>query len=297
VKQDDIEGAAQRVFVCLAYDGAGLLELAGMHKVFWESDRLMIEASQKGYRLYTASEKGGLVETLQGVSIDTSPLSDFVGVHIHTLILPGAIGLSCDTATEARLLAWLTQALPFVQRVIAAGSALFLLAKAGVLTGKRAVIHSSLSEALKREAPHVKVDGYSLFTGDDFLWTYAGAASAIDLALAVVDNDCGREASIHAARHLAVFARRTGCHPQLSEMLVSQMYGRDVFHDLHVWVQANQNMRVTVDRMAEQVAMSTRNFSRVYKRNTGSTPAKAVERFRLDPSSLSPSYSQDDCLS
>lgn len=296
MKQDTIKGSAQRVVVCLAYDGIGLLELAGMHKVFWESDRLMNKTARGGYRLHTASEKGGPVKTLQGVTVDTSPLSELDGIQIHTLVLPGAIDLPCDSATDAPLLAWLAQVLPRVQRVIAAGSALFLLAKAGVLTGKHAVVHWSLSDALRRDDPRAKVDGYSLFSGDDFLWTYAGAASTLDLALAIVDDDCGRDASIYAARHLAVFARRTGGHPQLSELLVAQMYGRDVFHDLHAWVQANQNRRVTVERMAEQVAMSTRNFSRVYKRNTGSTPAKAVERFRLD-ASVPLSCSQNDCLS
>ena len=297
VTQDKVESSAQRNVVFLTHDGVGLLELAAMHKVFWESNRLMAHTTRVGYELHTASEKGGLVKTLHGVTIDTVSLSTLIGVRIHTLILPGAICLPCDTVTGARLLAWLIQAIPYVQRVIAAGSALFLLAKAGALSGRRAVIHRSLSEALKRHDPRVKVDSYSLFTCDDCIWTYAGAASAIDLALAIVDDDCGREASLTAARHLAVFARRPGCNPQLSEMLVSQMYRRDVFHDLHVWVQANQNMRVTVERMAEEVAMSRRNFSRVYKRNTGLTPAKAVKQFQLGPNHSSSSFNLNDSLS
>jgi transcriptional regulator GlxA family with amidase domain len=264
----------------------GLLEVAAMHKVFWEADRLMQKAAQPGYRVHTASVSGGLIETVQGVTIDTVPLSDFDDVPIHTLVLPGRAHTPCDAIYHPKLAAWLTQTLPTVRRVIACGSATFWLAQIGVLKGKSAVIHCALSEALKRKVPCLDVDGRSLFTGDDGVWTFAGGVAAIDLALALVDADCGRDASLWAARQLAVYVRRPARESQLSEVLVAQMHERDVFHELHAWVHANRNLHVTVERMAEQVSMSARNFSRVYKRSTGSTPAKAVERFRLDTSAL-----------
>lgn len=282
--QDECQKPANRCVVCVAYDGMGLLELAGMQKVFWEANRLMVSVSQPGYTLHTASLKGGLIDTVQRVTIDTVPLADFDDVSIHTLILPDSTGLPYDTADALSLMKWLAKTLPTVERVIAAGSATFLLARTGALAGRSAVIHWSMSEALKSAEPRVHVDGCSLFAGDECLWTSAGAASAIDLALALVDADCGRAASLRAARDLAVFVRRPGQQSQLSELLISQTYERDAFHDLHLWVQANLDLHVTVDRMAEQVSMSTRNFSRVYKRNTGCTPAKAIERFRLDTS-------------
>lgn len=280
VSEDNLQRPEPRCVVSLVCNGIGLLDFAGMHKVLWEVGRGTGQGCLPAYALHTLSIDGGLVETAQGLAMETLSLDDWNDAPIHTLILPGAAGMPDEARGDARLLAWLERTLPTVKRVVASGSAVFLLAKTGALRNKRVVAHWSLSESLRQYAPDAQVDGYSLFACDGTLWTFAGGVSSIDIALALVDRDCGRQTSLRIARDLALFVRRSGEQMQLGEMLLSQMHERDTFHELHVWVQANQAMRVTVEQMAEHVSMSARNFSRAYKRCTGSTPAKALERYR-----------------
>lgn len=279
VKEDNLRRLEPRCVLSVACNGLALLDFAGMHKVLWEAGQGQGQACLPAYTLQAVSIEGGLVETAQGLAIDTLSLADWNDAPIHTLILPGAASMPGEICSDTRLLAWLERTLPAVERVVASGSAVFLLAEIGALRGKRVVAHWSLSEALRQYAPDAHIDGYSLFACDGSLWTFAGGVSAIDISLALVDIDCGRHISLRIARDLALFVRRSGEQMQLGEMLLSQMHERDTFHDLHVWVQANQAMRVTVEQMAEHVSMSARNFSRAYKRCTGRTPAKALEQY------------------
>lgn len=279
--QDEAQPHASRCVVCVAYDRMDLLDLACMQTVFWEAGRIMTAAGQGGYTLHTASLHGGPIQTVQGLIIDTVALTDFDDIPIHTLFVPGSSALLCSVTTATPLVAWLTLAIAQAQRVITAGSATFLLAQTGALEGKRAATHWSMSEALMHDAPQVLVDGRSLFVQHDHLWTSAGAVSGIDLALALVEADGGRDLAMQVARELVVFFKRPGGQPQFSEMLASQSEGCDAFDELHLWLAANVSRNdLSVDLLARQMHMSARNFSRLYKRKTGRTPAKTIELFR-----------------
>lgn len=280
--QDEAQPPKSKCVVCVAYDQMDLLDLACLQTVLREASRIMTAAGQAGYTLHTASLQGGLIQTMQGLNIDTPALASFDETPIHTLFVPGADVRLCKVNAPASLVLWLTVAIANAQRVIAAGSATFLLAHIGALDGKRAATHWSMSGALEKEAPRVAVQEHSLFVQHDRFWTSAGAASAIDLALALVEEDCGRDVALQVARELVVFLKRSGGQPQFSEMLASQSAGCDSFDDLHLWLAANVGRNdLSVDLLARHMHMSARNFSRLYKRKTGRTPAKTIELFRL----------------
>lgn len=127
------------------------------------------------------------------------------------------------------------------------------------------------------------MDDDAIFIQQDQIWTSAGVTAGIDLALAMVEGDCGREVSMYVARQLVVYLKRPGGQAQYSTLLQSQSRDAAVFDGLHLWMMENLgDEKLTVEDLAQQVQMSPRNFSRVYKLKTGRTPGKALELFRLE---------------
>jgi len=179
--------------------------------------------------------------------------------------------------------AWLRRASLHARRTASVCSGTFLLASAGLLDGRRAATHWAMCEVLRRDFPAVQVDPESIFVQHGTVWTSAGVSAGIDMALALVELDCGREVAMQVARELVVFLKRPGGQAQFSELL--KLQGRDCseFEALHLWL--NEHLgdpRLSVEHLAEQAHMSLRNFTRVYKLKTGRTPAKAIEVFRLE---------------
>jgi transcriptional regulator GlxA family with amidase domain len=162
-------------------------------------------------------------------------------------------------------------------------SGAFLLAKAGLLDGCRAATHWALCDTLQQRFPTLEVDADAIFIQQGAVWTSAGVTAGIDLALALVEADCGRDVSMQAARELVVYLKRPGGQAQYSTLLQLQTQDSPAFDELHLWLAENLgDPELTVERLAEQAKMSLRNFSRVYKQRTGRTPAKAIELFRLE---------------
>jgi transcriptional regulator GlxA family with amidase domain len=178
---------------------------------------------------------------------------------------------------------WLRAAAASVRRTTSVCSGAFVLAQAGLLDGKRAATHWALSDRLKELHPTVELDRDAIFVHQGSTWTSAGVTAGIDLSLALVEADCGRDVALAVARELVVFVKRPGGHAQFSAVLEAQLRDGARFEDLHLWIADNLgSAELTVDALAGRVLMSPRNFSRVYKETTGRTPAKAVEMFRLE---------------
>lgn len=128
-----------------------------------------------------------------------------------------------------------------------------------------------------------EIERDAIFVHEDSVWTSAGISAGIDLALALVEADCGHDIAMKVARELVVFLKRPDGQSQFSELLQSQVQDSAAFDGLHLWIANNiSNENLTVDLLAERVGMSPRNFARVYKQKTGRTPARAVEIFRLE---------------
>ncbi len=273
----------QREVVFVAYPQMGLLDLSGAQTVFWAASKALSQRGLPGYRLRTASLDGGLVSTVEGLAVDTCSLGDLDLAAIDTLIVPGAPDICQTLDSHVGLVAWLHREAPNARRVASVCSGAFLLAKAGLLDGCRAATHWAMCDALQQSFPALEVDADAIFIQQGAVWTSAGVTAGIDLALALVEADCGREVSMQAARELVVYLRRPGGQAQYSTLLQMQAQDSPVFDDLHVWLAENlSEPELTVERLAEQAKMSLRNFSRVYKLHTGRTPAKAIELLRLE---------------
>ncbi|BAN48792.1 GlxA family transcriptional regulator [Metapseudomonas resinovorans] len=272
-----------RHLVFVAYQQMGLLDLTGAQTVFWAASKRLQERGLPGYHLHNASLEGGLVQTAEGLAVNTERLAPLAELPIDTFIVPGAPAI-CETLDHYdELVAWLRGHLNRARRVASVCSGAFLLAKAGLLEGRRAATHWAMCDTLQQVFPSIEVDADAIFIQQGSVWTSAGVSAGIDLALALVEDDCGRDIAMQVARELVVYLKRPGGQAQYSELLQLQSQDGAVFDDLHLWIAENLgDERLTVERLAQQVRMSQRNFARVYKQKTGRTPAKAIEMFRLE---------------
>ncbi|SDS96386.1 GlxA family transcriptional regulator [Pseudomonas granadensis] len=279
---DDLR-AQPRALVFVAYPQMGLLDLTGAQTVFWSASRIMTLRGLPGYHLYTASLDGGLIATAEGLEVHTSALSQFDDACIDTLIVPGAPNIRQALSSNATLIDWVRLTSVKARRVASVCSGTFLLAEAGLLDGLRATTHWAMCDMLKNGFPTINVDLDAIFIQQGTLWTSAGVTTGIDMALALVEADCGRDVALEVARELVVFLKRPGGQAQFSQVLQSQTDDRGDFDGLHAWLSEHLgDPRLTVEAMARQTQMSPRNFARVYKQKVGRTPAKALELLRLE---------------
>lgn len=275
--------AQPRLILFLAFPDMGLLDVTGPQTVFWTASKYIEERALPRYRLQTVSLTGGLVRAVEGVALETLALEEFAGVVVDTIIVPGAPDIAQVVDNSAQLALWLHEASRTARRIASVCSGAFLLAQAGLLDGKRAVTHWAMCDLLKERFPSVEIERDAIFVQDSSIWSSAGVSAGIDLSLALVEADCGRDIAMKVARELVVFLKRPGGQSQHSELLKTQAQDTATFEDLHLWIASNLGSEyLTVDHLAERVRMSTRNFARVYKQKTGRTPAKAVENFRLE---------------
>jgi transcriptional regulator GlxA family with amidase domain len=271
-----------RCALFVAFEGMGLLDLTGPLTVFWSASKFMEQQGRHGYARHTVSLDGGPILTAEGVTIETAPISQFESVEIDTIVVPGALDME-PTLADGRLVRWLAAHASKARRTASVCAGAFLLAEAGLLDGRRAVTHWASCELLDQRYESLTVEPDAIFVQDGPIWTSAGVSAGIDLALALVQADCGRDIAMQVARQLVIYMKRPGGQSQFSELLQSQTLSSTAFENLHIWISSNlSDERLNVDLLAEHVGMSPRNFARSYKAKTGRTPAKAVEVFRLE---------------
>ncbi|WP_206244674.1 GlxA family transcriptional regulator [Novosphingobium terrae] len=231
------------------------------------------------YRLTLLSAKGGPVRSSSGVALETIA-ADADALSIDTLIVVGGNG-SRDAMRDPAVVTFLRQAAGRVRRLCSVCSGAFLLASAGALDGRRATTHWRRAKLLARLFPKVAVDVDRIHIRDGDVWTSAGITAGIDLALALIGDDLGEDLARAVAQDMVVYYRRPGGQSQFSAL--AELGGDGAhFAPLLDWVRAHLDQRLTIDVLAAQAAMSPRNFSRAFTRDMGMSPAKAVERLRLD---------------
>lgn len=272
----------EKLVVFVAFSQMGLLDLTGAQTVFWAASRYMEERGLPPYDRHTISLNGGLINSAEGVVLDTSALSDFTEAEIDTIIVPGSPHIIEVLEESTTLALWLHKRHANVRRIASVCSGAFLLAQAGLLEGKRAATHWAMLDLLHERYPSINIDGDAIFVQEGSIWTSAGVTAGIDLALALVEEDCGHDIAMKVARELVVYMKRSGGQSQFSALLQSQS-GDTSFDQLHQWISNNLQIKdLTIDALSIRACMSPRNFARVYKQKTGKTPAKAVEIFRLE---------------
>jgi len=272
-----------RLILFVGFPGMCMLDIAGPQTVFWCASKEMEARGLPGYVRHTVSLDGGLVQTLEGVAMETGRLDDFSPGEVDTVVVPGAADIVSAVNQQQALVQWLHRHAGAMRRVSSVCTGAFVLAAAGLLDGKRAATHWLTYDLLRDSFPLVEVDREAIFVQHGDTWTSGGVTAGIDLALAMVEDDCGRDVALAVARELVVFVKRPSGQPQLSSMLQAQAGDGPLFDELHMWIMTNlEQQDLSVETLAARMRMSPRNFSRVYKDKTGQTPARAVERFRLE---------------
>jgi transcriptional regulator GlxA family with amidase domain len=191
-------------------------------------------------------------------------------------------GVQTRLAHDPELFAWLRKYAATARRLGAVCVGAFLLAEAGLLDGRRATAHWKFGRELAKRYPKVKAESNPLWVRDGNLYTSAGIAAGIDLALAWAEEDCGAAIAHEAARELVLFLRRPGGQQQLSVSLASQASEMKAIHELQIWIAENLQKRLLVRDLADRVTMSVRNFERVFTREAGRTPMQYVMEARVE---------------
>jgi transcriptional regulator GlxA family with amidase domain len=272
-----------RRIVFAVYDGVSLLDLAGPLEAFRVAAAFGDPKGSGGsYECVVASVEGGPVQTADGVTLLAESLRSFNRKPIDTLIVPGAFVVD-DVTRDRALIQWVRRRAASCRRVCSVCVGSFLLAAAGVLDGRRAATHWMHAPLLATRHPKVAVEPDAVFVRDGAVWSSAGVTTGIDLALAVIEQDVGRDLAMSVARILVVYLRRAGGQSQYSAVLAAQTASEsETFGELERWISEHLNSDLKIEALAQRVHMSPRNFARLYAAKRGRTPAKAVEAFRVD---------------
>jgi transcriptional regulator GlxA family with amidase domain len=271
---------AIRVIDVLIYPAVQLLDVTGPVQVFASANDMVADAGgAPPYLLRVVAQGGESVTASAGVALAAGPLT-LRGEALDTLLVAGGEGV--DAAAENPVLVdWVRQRSAQARRVAAVCTGAFLLAAAGVLDGRRATTHWMFCGELAQRFPAVRVEPDPIFVCDGPVWTSAGVTAGIDLALALVEEDLGRAVALAVARYLVVFLKRPGGQAQFSTTLALQV-AEDKFGALHDWINLHLADDLSLSVLADQAGMSERSFSRHYAEATGQTPARAIERLRVE---------------
>ena len=267
--------SARRV-VIVAFPDVQPLDVVGPAEVFHTAARLERGAYEV---VIAAPEPGPLSASAVSLSVDTA-LEDVAG-PIDTLIVAGGVGVLALERDE-RFIEALRSAAERSRRVAGVCTGAFLLAAAGLLEGRRATTHWASCALLAERHPDVEVDADPIFVRDGHVYTSAGVTAGMDLALALVEEDLGRETALTTARWLVLFVKRPGGQAQFSAQLSGQLADRRPLRDLQAWIADNVDADLSVPALAERSHMSERNFARAFAAEVGMTPAAYVETARVE---------------
>lgn len=283
-----LDPRARRV-VIVVFEGIQSLDLTGPMEVFAGGDRYARTRLPRssGYDITVAATHDRPLTTSGGLTIvpdralgDVAHLDD-LGRPIDTLVVAGGDGVRAAIG-DPTLIEHIRVLAGSARRVTSVCSGAFLLAEAGLLDGRRATTHWSRCAELAERYPAVRVEPDPIFTRDGNVLTSAGVTAGMDLALALVEDDLGREAALTIARFLVLFLRRPGDQAQFSSHLRVQLADRDELRDLQQWIAEHPEADCTVEALADRAGMSARHLARTFVDQVGTTPARYVEQVRIE---------------
>jgi transcriptional regulator GlxA family with amidase domain len=275
---------ATRTVLIVVFDGVQSLDVTGPLEVFAGANAYLDNGDGRGgpaYEITIAGPGGAPVRTSSGLTL--VPDADLqAATTVHTVLVPGGQGTRSGGEAAEHVTAWLRRHGATAKRITSVCTGAFLLARAGLLDGRRATTHWAYAAALEREFPDVRVDPEPIYVRDGSVVTSAGVTAGIDLALALVEEDIGREAALAVARHLVVFLRRPGGQAQFSAQLRAQLARRQPLREVQHWITERPAADLSVERLAARAGLSPRQFSRCFTAETGVTPGRYVDRVRLE---------------
>ena len=276
-----------RTVLIVLFDGVQSLDVTGPLEVFaganrWQSGRDRSPAGPAGpdgpaYRIRTASLAGRAVRTSSGLRL--APDQALSDPAPDVLLVPGGAG---TRHPDPDLVAWLRGHGPRARRLVSVCTGAFLLAEAGLLDRRRVTTHWAYCATLAARFPEVTVDPDPIFVSDGHVTTSAGVTAGIDLTLALVEDDLGRDAALDIARHLVVFLRRPANQAQFSTQLAAQLADREPLREVQRWIADHPAADLSVETLAGRASLSPRQFARAFAAEVGMPPGRYVDRVRLE---------------
>ena len=272
----------------LAYPEANSLDVIGPLQVFASATRYMklhMAAGDRSPRIVYETEiigpEAGPLRMSAGFDLVAARGIDDVASGLDTLLVAGGDGHT-DAMRDERVLGWLRRMAPEVRRFGSICTGAFVSAAAGLLDGRRATTHWRYCADLADAFPAITVEPDALHVDDGHIYSSAGVTAGMDLALSLVEEDCGRRTALATAREIVAFLKRPGGQSQFSAHLEAQTSQETPMRAVQDWILDNLGRDLSVDALAERAVMSPRTFARVFVRECGTTPAKFVERARVD---------------
>jgi transcriptional regulator GlxA family with amidase domain len=268
----------------LAYPDVQILDVVGPLEVFSRTARWLRDHAGRKSPAYSVEIVGverGPFRASSGLLLHAERGYREVRGGLDTLLVAGGVGTEAAMRDRA-LLRWLEAQSRRVRRLASVCTGAFLLAEAGLLKGKRATTHWGSCDRLARTHPEIEIVPDALFVREGRLATSAGVTAGMDLALALVEDDHGRDVALQVARELVMFLRRPGGQSQFSAQLQVQFAGREPIREVQAYILEHPEADLSVPALARRVAMSPRNFARVFTREVGTTPARFTARARVE---------------
>ena len=274
-----------RRVIIVAAPGAEVLDVVGPFQVFATASALFGSQQPAALPIYrveiVACSRRLSFKTNSGLRMLAHRSFHELRGAIDTLLVAGGSAIEHDR-TSPETVRWLRRAAALSRRVGSVCTGAMLLARAGLLNGRRVTTHWNWCERLATRYPQITVEPDPIFVRDRGVYTSAGVTAGMDLALALVEEDYGSPLALRVARQLVLYLRRPGGQSQFSAALSQQLSDRQPLRELQSWVLENLDKRLTVELLAERVSMSPRNFARVFGKEMRVTPGRFVERLRVE---------------
>jgi len=279
---------SKRRVVFVIFPGFQPLDLVGPHEVFQCASRLA-----GNYDCQIVAPHAGLVRSLSGLPVHASHgVADLSPAGIDTFLVSGGNAVR-DACRDAALVRWVAAAGAGARRVTSVCTGVFLLAAAGLISGRKVTTHWALASELASEHPELQVDGDPIFVRDGHVWTSAGVTAGMDLALALVEDDLGRAVAHAVAQEMVLFLRRPGSQSQFSVPLWSAQPRSDPIRAAVSAIHANPGARHGIVELAGKAGLSPRHLQRRFSAEIGTPPAAYVERVRLEAAQRALAESDD----
>jgi transcriptional regulator GlxA family with amidase domain len=267
----------------IVFEDVNLIDVSGPAQVFQTAAEQLGDAgacAEPAYEIQLLSRDGGMVTSSPGVRLETRALSSARPGRFDTVLVAGGHGADA-AAADSKVRAWVARAAGGVRRLGSVCTGAFVLAESGVLAGRRAATHWAHCDRLQTQHPEIEVERDAIFVEDRGLWSSAGVTSGMDLALAMVEQDWGRDLALVVARRLVIFVKRPGGQSQFSAPLRSQA-AEGPLATLLQWIVDNPAADLRAEALAERANMSLRTFFRAFSEATSTTPAGWVEMTRVE---------------
>lgn len=266
----------------VVYPGFKAMEAIGPMSVFeYANLHLQRRGRAPGYDVRIASTAIGPVRSDTLMSLDATKALSPLALPDDVIVV-GARHIQAALAAGPDIVEWVAASAPRLKRLAALCSGAFFLAAAGVLDGKRATTHWSVADRLQAEFPSISVEADAIFIRSDNLWTSAGVTAGIDLALALVEEDFGRDLALEVATEMVVYLKRPGGQSQFSAHLLSERTAKPNIRDIQNWILDNLHERLSVAQLAQRAMMSERHFTRVFQQEVGLSTQAFIEACRFE---------------